>query len=87
MGGHARQTDSGFINHGGGRQVRGNKGANKEKKTQGHTVADGATNDRKMKCRSRKRGEKNKGKREKSRFGPHARQLCKLKVCCFSCSP
>lgn len=36
--------------------------------------------DRKMKSRNRKGGEEHKGEREKSRFGPHARQLCKLKV-------
>lgn len=43
--------------------------------------------DRKMKCRSRKRGEKNKGKKEKGSFGPHARQLCKLKVSAASHVP
>lgn len=43
--------------------------------------------DRKMKCRSRKRGEKNKGKREKGSFGPHACQLCKLKVSAASHVP
>lgn len=43
--------------------------------------------DRKMKRRSRKRGEKNKGKREKGRFGPHACQLCKLKVSAASHVP